>query len=264
MSGQTTGKQDRENGGWREIRHYAYVNRPFEDVWPLLAADPQRVVGVDQSWQRGSGRSALHARLAGVEVSREVDVTFGGVVCDDERASLALRWGDARHPRMFPLLEAVLELAPLSSGRRRLTQVGLVGHYRPPLGTVGGVADRVAGGEVAAESVGRFVEEVARRLEAMIEPEPPAPEAVDGFDDDLADAGGGEVRRVFLPLERLGSRAGGALGVRQRLAAVPGVVSVEVDPDAGLAEMEYDPSRCSPGQLLDDLEEDGAPAEGGG
>jgi copper chaperone CopZ len=57
-------------------------------------------------------------------------------------------------------------------------------------------------------------------------------------------------------VERLASRPGGAVGVTRRLAALPGVVRVSIDPDTTLVEIHYDPDRCHPNDLVDDLEED--------
>jgi hypothetical protein len=145
--------------------------------------------------------------------------------------------------------------AAIATGRRHLTQVGLVGWYRPPLGVVGDMADRLGGHEIAEESIRHFVDDVARRLEAMATPEPLGPEEDEQTPDVIREPGGPEVKKVLLIVERLGSRLGGAVGVARRLAATPGIVRVDIDPDTTLAEIHYDPSRCHPGTLLDELEE---------
>jgi hypothetical protein len=120
--------EDRRADGWRKIRHYTYVERSFEDVWALLARSPGQVLGraSEASYVR---EASLHVKRAGVEVTRDVRLRFGGIVCDQHRARQSLRWEDAHHPRLFPVLEAVLELASLDSGRRRTTQIGIVGRY---------------------------------------------------------------------------------------------------------------------------------------
>lgn len=252
--------QEREGQGWREIRHYAYVERPYEDVWPALAQAPERVLGGDGTSPARPGVSELHVQRAGIDAFRTVRLRFGGLVCDEDRARLALHWEDARHPKLFPVLEAVLELAPLAAGRRHVTQVGLVGRYRPPFGAVGGVADRLAGEQFAAESVARFVEGVARRLEDMVEAGPPDPEE-EPADPGPVDTDPALLRRVLLPLERLEDRPGGAAGVRRYLAGKPGVVRAQVDAVAGIAEIVYDPELCHPGRILADLEDDPLPSD---
>lgn len=167
MSPVAAQKPEGGQDGWREIRHYAFVDRPYEDVWNLLAAAARSVLGDDNTDAPESVSSEIHV-WRGVDLSREVGVRFGGIVCTDERARMAISWEDRRHPRLFPVLEAVLELTPLAFEHDEVTEVGLVGRYRPPFGTLGGIVDRVAGGGVAKESVAWFVEQVASRIEEMI------------------------------------------------------------------------------------------------
>ena len=246
MSGPALSHEER--AGWREIRHYAYIERPFGEVWTLVAGAPARVLG-DEDPAGGAPEAALHAKRAGVEISRDVRLRFGGLVCDEHRARLSLRWEDAHHPRLFPVLVAVLELAPLRSGRYDITQIGVVGRYRPPFGAVGALADRLAGEAVAAESVHRFVVEVARRLEEMI-PEPPAGPDVT---PEPLDPG---LRRVLIPVDGLEDRPGGAASVGRYLETAPGVVRAEVHALAGLAAVDFDPGLCDPVKLLENLEDD--------
>ena len=174
MSEQAQGTpSSRDDGGWREIHHYAYVQRPFGELWPLLATRPNNVLGDGRAVPRGRGTSELHVHLGGVEVARNVAMQFGELIWDDDRAGLSLHCRAARHPGVFPLLEARFELAPLPSARRHLTQVGLVGRYRPPLGVLGHLADRLGGSGIAVESIRRFVDDVARRLETVFRPQRP-------------------------------------------------------------------------------------------
>lgn len=237
--------------GWRQICHYAYIERPFDEVWTLLARSPAEVLGAETETP-GVPEASLHARRAGMEMSRDVRLRFGGLVCDEHRARLSLRWEDAHHPGLFPVLEAVVELAPLKGGRQQITQIGVVGHYRPPFGVIGAVADRLAGEAVAAESVSRFVEELARRLEGLI-----AEPAAAGKDPRLIQPPVGPgLRRVFIPVDRLDDRPGGAACVGRYLESAPGVVRAEVHPLAGMAAIEFDPELCNPMKLLEDLEDD--------
>jgi hypothetical protein len=183
---------------------------------------------------------------------RDVRLRFGGLVCENHRARLSLRWEDAHHPRLFPVLEAVLELAPLQNGRQRITQIGIAGRYRPPFGAIGGLADRLAGVAVAEDSVAHFVDDLARRVEALIA-EPPAPAEDWDLSGPPLDPG---LRRVFMPVDRLDECPGGAVAVGRYLDATPGVVRAEVNPQAGLVTVEFDPELCNPVNLLEDLEDD--------
>lgn len=246
-----TRREEQSPAGWREIRHYAYVERPFDDVWGLLARSPALAFGAEPQ-DAGAGEALLHVRRGGMEVSREVRLHFGGLVCNKDRARLSLRWEDAQHPRLFPVLTAVLEAAPLKAGRYQITQVGVVGRYRPPFGPIGAVADRMAGEAVAVDSVTRFVQELAHRLETLI----PEPEVPPETDDGPLPSNGTPTRRAFLPVDRLEDRPGGAAGVGRYLETAPGVTRAEVHPRAKLITVEFDPALCDPLELLEQLEDD--------
>ncbi len=56
----------RDDAGWREIHYYAYVERPFDELWPLLATQPNNVLGDGRAVPRGRGTSELHVHLGGV------------------------------------------------------------------------------------------------------------------------------------------------------------------------------------------------------
>lgn len=248
--------------GWRTIRHYAYVPRPYEAVWAKLAEAPREVLSTgDDLSAAGLPLAELRVHRAGLAVSRVVKVKFGGLVVEEEMARMGLRWNDGRHPQFFPVLEGILSLAPIRAGRRHMTQVGLVGRYRPPFGAVGAVGDRMAGEDVAVESVAGFVDTIARRLEALVDAEPLGPELAEDASDEADDA---HRRRILVPLDGLADRRGGALGVDRQLAGTPGVLRALVDPVVGMAEIEYDPDLCSLSRILAELEVDGPPREAPG
>ena len=267
MSGKVSTEEQKDTT-WREVRHYAYVQRPFAGVAELLATAPERVVGrPGETTGPHEGLAGLHIHRAGVDLSRDVRITIGGVVLDEDAARLALHWEDAHQPKLFPVMEAVLELAPLTAGRHRVTQVGLVGRYRPPLGRLGAVADTWAGHRVVMESIAGFLENIADRIETEIQPPAVEPEAVQPSTAASRPAepaaGGGVIptsgrrpRRVFLPVDGLDRRQDGGTGLRQRLAAEPGVSRVELDAVAEMAVVDYDATVSSLGRLLAVLDED--------
>jgi len=238
---------------WHQIHRYAYVARPFEEVWTAVAGTPS--VLLDESADDGMMRSQLHARLAGLHLARPVLVRVGGFVNRGDRAVLALAWWDQGQRNLFPVMEAVLELVPVDYRGCPITQIGLIGRYHPPFGTLGNAIDRVAGAQIVAESVTWFVAEVVRRLEAAL----PAPEALEAalveeivpVDVDLA-----AWPHVFLPVEGLSHRIGGAAAAREHLAAVPGVHHVGIDPIAAMAVVDYDPERCNPDDFVAVLDAD--------
>jgi hypothetical protein len=247
----TTQKVAAGRAGWRTVRHYAYVERPYDALWAKLVEVPRQVLG-DGGPDGGAAVSELRIHRAGIDLSRTVKIKFGGLVVEDEMARMGICWEDGRHRQLFPVLEGILSLNPVPSGRRPATQVGLVGRYRPPFGALGEVGDRMAGEEVADDAVAGFVHDVVHRLEALV----PAEEV-----DPVTAEPQGEIdtaghRRIHVQLDGLGSRPGGAAGISRRLAGTPGVVRAEVDPFVALAEVEYDPDRCSLSRILAGLEVD--------
>jgi copper chaperone CopZ len=237
---------------WRRIHRYAYVMRPYDDVWMAVAGSPSMLL--DESAGDGLKRLQLHARLAGIDVARPVLVHVGGLVNRGDRAVLSLTWCDQGRRNLFPVMEAVLELLPVDYRGCPITQIGLVGRYRPPFGAFGTAIDRVAGAQIVAESVTWFVAGVARRLEAAL----PAPEAEPPLGNETAPVELDLASRphVFLPVDGLSHRAGGAAAVREHLASVPGVQHVEIDPIAAMAVVDYDPERCTPDDFVAVLDAD--------
>jgi hypothetical protein len=234
---------------WRNVRHYAYAERPFGAAWARLATQPHEILGGEAGPAAGIASVELRAHRGGLDLSRTVSIRFGGLVCDDDIARMALRWQDSRHAVFFPVFEGVLSLAPIQAGRHQVTQVGLVGRYRPPLGAAGVMADRLAGGElVADETIAAFVENVANRLEALIEPE------ADGSDGDVEEEPDPGHSRVMVTVDGLGDRRGGAVAVARQLSGTPGVTHAEVNPIAGIATVEYDPDTCNLSRILAELE----------
>jgi hypothetical protein len=64
---------------------------------------------------------------------------------------------------------------------------------------------------------------------------------------------------VFLPVDGLACRSGGAVTTRRLLSSLPGVSAVELDPIAGIAAVDYDPERNTPEDLQNLLEADATP-----
>ena len=240
--------------GWREIHRYAYLQRPYEDVRSWLAAQ----LGTIGAPLPDGGRSIqLRIRPGGVELSRPVRLRLAGPVDGHTGARQALGWVDAAYPRLFPELDGVVELAVVPNRKRAFTQVGVVARYRPPFGALGAVADRLAGAEVADAALTAFLEELVGAAESDLAPPDLLPDADGESEASQPEEGGG--RRVFLVIDALAVRSGGAVGASACLLAIPGVIAVSVDPWSGLAAVDYEPGRCSPGQLVDALQEQ-APA----
>jgi hypothetical protein len=219
-----------DQGVWRQFRHYAYVDRQYAEVLRLASASPGLFVGTGRGTPGGSERLAeFHVHRAGLDFARDVRITLGTLQAGDHRARLPIEWEDSRRPGLFPVVEGIVELLPLT-GARLATQVGVIGRYQPPLGLLGAVADTLAGARLVLESAGRFVDEIAARLEANIEPVGPMPSSLSA-----GVVAAGRHRRVFVPIDGLSYRPGGAVGLKARLRAEPGVLQAEVDAVAELS-----------------------------
>src|SRR5437762_14169346 len=95
--------------GWREIHRYAYVQRPYEDVFYWLAGY-LRTIGAPLP---DGGRSVqLRVRPGGVELNRPVRLRLARPACGEGRARVGLGWVDAAHPHRLPQLAGALQLAP--------------------------------------------------------------------------------------------------------------------------------------------------------
>lgn len=152
------------------IRSYDYVNGPFTRVRAALLADP---IGTFREATRAASARArslaaeLSTTIAGIDVSAEIVCTVGRPL--DELVGpygtptlrLPVSWEAARHPRLFPLMNAVLTIYPLTSTE---TQVDFLGDYEPPLGGVGSALDAIVGHRIAEACVRRFIGDVAHHL----------------------------------------------------------------------------------------------------
>ena len=239
--------------GWRTIERYAYVERAYEDVWGWLAGHLS-TLGVPLP--DGSHIVELRVRPGGMEYSRPVRLHVGGLVAADERARAALSWADATSPRLFPQLEALLEVAPVPNDSVPFTQLGVLARYRPPFGALGAIGDRIMGADVTDASLTTFLDELAGAVAAGTTP-PSMAQTGDEEEDRSRPAveRAASIQRIFLTVDGLAARTGGAVRLGERLMAVPGVVHVGLDPWVGLVEVDHDPTICISEELMAAIEE---------
>ena len=236
--------------GWRTIERYAYVARAYEDVGVWLAG---HLSTLGAPLPDGGHVVELRVRPVGREYGRPVRFHVGGLVAGEDRARAALGWADVRRPNLFPQLEAVLEVVPVSSGSRPYTQIGVLARYRPPFGALGAIGDRIVGAEVTDASLTTFLDELARAVADGTTPPSMAPE--NDEEQSRAEEGPPGIQRVFLTVDGLATRPGGAVRLCESLRAVPGVVNVGIDPWVGLVEVDHDPALCISEDLMAALEE---------
>jgi hypothetical protein len=168
------------------------------------------------------------------------------------RARASLGWADAVRPYLFPLLQAVLDVVAVPSDVMPFTQLGVLARYKPPLGGLGVLGDRMMGAEVTDASLTMFLDELAQAVEDGTTPPSDAPS--DAGDGHLVVAPANGIERLLLTVDGLSIRRGGAVGVWERLMAVPGVAHVSVDAWAGLVAVDRDPADCTAADLTAALE----------
>lgn len=145
----------------RHVYYYTLLGHGYELAAAVLTGDPgawlPTPIAVDGGWQLElCADGALPAPLARHEAVVSVGQPRGG-----DAIAIPLRWRSATTDRLLPVLEAELELQPLSGGGSHLS---LLGTYRPPLSVMGGAGDVLLGHRVAEACVRRFVLDVAARL----------------------------------------------------------------------------------------------------
>ncbi len=157
----------------QEVHVFAYVNRPYAKVRDVLKRD---AMGVFQRATAGAAARAealaptLRAHIGPLELGAEVAVEITWI--EDERSTpmgpatkLHLRWAAAKHPELFPAMDATLDVYALAPDE---TQVDFLGKYHPPLGVVGVAFDIMLGHKLAEAVVHRFVNDIAKGLQTDV------------------------------------------------------------------------------------------------
>jgi len=151
------------------IRYYLDLSLPFEEVEEALLADPEM-------WLPGVAREAEDRgeQLLGEvgfsfdddrRLSKEVHIELGPPYRMPGKTLLPLSWKATGPERLFPSLDADLEVAAL--GRSR-TQLSISARYRPPLGVVGKALDRVLLHRVAEATIKDFLDRVGEGIRARV------------------------------------------------------------------------------------------------
>jgi len=152
------------------IRSFDYVNHPYAAVREKLSADPGAVFRSATRAAVARARSVaaqLHVSIGGVDVATDIAVSTRDITEATDGPSggqvtrIPIYWEAADHPRLFPFMNAVLSVYPLTATE---TQLDLEGTYEPPLGLVGKAVDQLVLHRLADASVHRFVTDVARYL----------------------------------------------------------------------------------------------------
>jgi len=145
----------------QHVRCYDYVNHPYAAVCAVLARDAAGV------FERAT---QLHAKVGPLDVSAEISIRVIGIEegrspFNGPSTRVSIVWEAKHRPGLFPTMQAVLAVYPLTATE---TQLELEGSYAPPLGLLGEAIDATIGHRVAAASVHRFVAQIASSLRATL------------------------------------------------------------------------------------------------
>jgi hypothetical protein len=155
----------------RTLRCYEYITSPYDDVRAALVEDTRGVF--ERATYAANGRarmlvSTLHARIAGLEIGKDVIIEVEGLAEEPRAAGVSgprmrvlLTWRAKEARDWFPVMSAEVAIFPLSSHE---TQLELIGHYAPPMGVVGQALDALVGHRIAEATAHRFIEDVAMAL----------------------------------------------------------------------------------------------------
>jgi hypothetical protein len=150
------------------IQDFVQVKAPYASVRDrLLDKSPRWLTdGATAAYAEGE-RLFLTISATGGEVTvrKRVQVDLGAAYVRGEGLVVPLSWWATGAQRLFPTLDADLELMPLGPDQVMLT---LMGRYEPPLGAVGRGLDRLVLHRIAETCVRSFLHRTAANLELAI------------------------------------------------------------------------------------------------
>ena len=149
------------------VQLYKAVGIPFAEVRRLLtersvpALDAPRRVGV--TWLN-EGDTHVDLDVAGIHLVKEVCFRVADYIPVPgalPMGRIQLSWEPLDHEDVYPIVTADLEIEPIDERR---TMVSLLASYKPPLGRIGAVVDRVAMHRIAESALRRFFEGLIAEL----------------------------------------------------------------------------------------------------
>jgi hypothetical protein len=151
------------------VRYYIELPLPAARVARALESRPSDwIPGIAMDADRRGGDLLAEVGIAlngNRLVGKMVRIDLGAVSRLGEKTVLPMSWKATGTAGLFPVMEGDLEVAPLGADR---TQLAMSARYKPPLGMLGGVADRAVLHRVAEATIKDFVEGVGRALTPLV------------------------------------------------------------------------------------------------
>ena len=150
----------------RDLYYFEYVRLAARDVVAAMVSPNQTVFRAATETavaETHSFRERLHVHIASIDIGKDVVIEVAQPVDKGYAVYVPIKWRAASKASLFPSMDAELEITALSD-RPPLTQISILGRYRPPAGVFGAVGDAMLGYRVAEAAVRHFLVDLAARL----------------------------------------------------------------------------------------------------
>jgi hypothetical protein len=147
------------------IQDFIQVEKPFAEVRATFLAEPRALLvnHANAAYHEGEQLSMrLYPLTKHKHFGKRIVIDLGQPYERGGRLVLPIHWWAPGATRLYPRLEADLDVAPVGDGT---TQITLMGRYDPPLAALGRGADRMLLHHIAEASIRSFLAKIARALE---------------------------------------------------------------------------------------------------
>ena len=143
------------------VEYSAETRMPVQLVSELLATNSREMEGRGAvAYRRGE---ELRSRVGpGGLLAKEVVIAIDPPLMSRRALVIPVRWRATGAEALFPRLDGELVVGETDSGN---TEIRLQATYRPPLGSIGGLMDRVLLARLARATVSEWVDRIVEWLE---------------------------------------------------------------------------------------------------
>ena len=159
-----SGGEKQKSGSVVFVSDFVHINGELDSLMTKLAYD-------HAGWLAPIANETVSLETSGTKVkvgssvlmAKTVDVSLGEPRIRPNAVVVPMIWTPTGTSKLFPTLEAGLELSALDSGVCRL---GITGRYRVPLGLIGEVVNNAFMHRIAEDTIRRFLTQISSVMEA--------------------------------------------------------------------------------------------------
>jgi hypothetical protein len=147
------------------IQDFVQVKAPYSTVRDRLLEPTTRWLTDGATAAYAEGERVFLTMIATdgpMTIGKRIQVELGTPYARGEGSVVPLSWWATGAQRLFPTLDADLEIMPMGTHQVMLT---LMGRYEPPLGAVGRAVDRLILHRITEACVRNFLHRAAANLE---------------------------------------------------------------------------------------------------